>query len=151
MIETKGFNLNDLLGEDAHKSYNKVKLDLETNALTVLLEDGSEKRLDQYHVVENPISYAVENDAPAIEVVLIDPDTEEIIAKASKTVSIGCSQSCDITLVEDKKSHTISRHHASIFFLDEAAFLEDKSTNGTFIATMENPTGLICAAPNEPN
>lgn len=61
--------------------------------------------------------------------------TNETIIIDKPVFTIGCSEKCDYMIRQDAKVHTVSRHHATIIVRPDTTYVEDKSSNGTFIGT----------------
>lgn len=148
-MDIKGFNINDLLGDDAHKRYNRLQMDPETHALTVLLEDGGKETIKD-RMVEASVTVKVETGFLGPAILLVEPRTGKPIAKVTKNAVIGCSKTCDIIIPADQKSHTMSRRHAELLFQDDVIYIKDISTNGTFLATVDEPTKFVRLTKDDP-
>lgn len=99
-------------------------------------EKAAEEAADDYATVllEEPMAPAKKK-SPT----LTNKKTGEIISIKKTLFKIGCSQSCDLVIEQDAKSHTISRQHASIITKnDDSLYITDKSSNGTFICAKKN-------------
>ena len=127
-MSKKGFSLFDMMEGESPIAEPFTEV-IEEIAETVPIELSTEDLLANATII------VPEDTTIAI---LRDLDTDEIYRITSEKTVIGASSECDIILREEGK-RTISRNHAVLIYEGGKFFMRDISSNGTYLANLDDP------------
>lgn len=90
---------------------------------------------------EEPEEYAtslLEEETPKADAAFYLEGNSEKIYITKPVFTIGIRETSDFVLLEDKRDHKASRHHATLYLKNDTCYVKDFSSNGTYIGDRED-------------